>query len=81
MRYRHGYIDMDLLNCVFQLFRTALHWAAKRSHVGLTSFLLNHGADRNIHTTNGDIALDLATHPSIRSLLGDGAGMHTMIHI
>ncbi|KAK2169834.1 hypothetical protein NP493_1172g00013 [Ridgeia piscesae] len=51
---------------------TALHWAAKRGHVGLTSFLLSHGADRNIHTKTGQIALDLATHPNVRSLLGDG---------
>ena len=76
MHYRHGYIDKDLLNCSFvKLFRTALHWAAKRGHVGLTSFLLSHGADRTINTTNGETALDLATHPSVRSLLGDaGAG-------
>ncbi len=50
--------------------RTALHWAAKRGHASTVSMLLQYGADKQVETTKGETALQLAQDPTIRSSLG-----------
>ena len=64
---------VSIIMCVTYLpgvdFRTALHWAAKRGHAGVTEFLVNNGADRSIKTNTGKTALHLATNESVRTLL------------
>ncbi|XP_048762857.1 ankyrin repeat domain-containing protein 40-like [Ostrea edulis] len=49
---------------------TALHWAAKRNHSSLVSYLLLHGADKNIKTNTGEIAVQLTTYMDIKNMLG-----------
>ena len=51
-------------------FRTALHWASKRSHKTIIAYLLSHGADKNLKTRNGEIPADLATDNAVKRLLG-----------
>ncbi|XP_061191166.1 ankyrin repeat domain-containing protein 40-like [Saccostrea echinata] len=49
---------------------TSLHWAAKRNHSGIVSYLLLHGADKYIKTNNGEIASQLSTFSDIKNMLG-----------
>ena len=51
------------------LFRTALHWAAKRNHVTVVRYLLKKGADKEIKNSNGEIAAQLTTMEDIRNIL------------
>lgn len=53
---------------------TAMHWAAKRGHANIVSYLINHGADRNIPTKKGELASSLTDNDEICKLLG---GAHT----
>lgn len=47
-----------------------LHWAAKRGHTSIVSFLLASGADKTIKNDKGQVPLDIATNRPIRELLG-----------
>ncbi|XP_062586901.1 ankyrin repeat domain-containing protein 40-like [Saccostrea cucullata] len=55
---------------------TSLHWAAKRNHSGIVSYLLLHGADKYIKTNNGETASELTTFSDIKNMLG-GTNMET----
>lgn len=52
------------------LFRTCLHWACKRNHKPVVSYLLNSGADQEILTAKDELAVQLTSKPEIRRLLG-----------
>ncbi|XP_013381855.1 ankyrin repeat domain-containing protein 40 [Lingula anatina] len=49
---------------------TALHWAATRGHATIVSFLLNHGADKEIKTNKGETAAQLSENPNVVKMLG-----------
>eukprot|EP00731_Ephydatia_muelleri_P029318 Em0020g962a len=49
--------------------RTALHWACKRGHKEIVTFLLQSGADANIVTHNGEKAVHLAGDPEVATLV------------
>ncbi|KAG2460700.1 ankyrin repeat domain-containing protein 40 [Polypterus senegalus] len=49
---------------------TCLHWACKRNHRQIVSYLLNAGADKEILTAKGERAAQLTSKPDIRKLLG-----------
>ncbi|XP_046369998.1 ankyrin repeat domain-containing protein 40-like [Haliotis rufescens] len=49
---------------------TALHWGAKRNHVSVVKYLMDHGADHTIRTNEGQIAENLTNNQDIRLLLG-----------
>ena len=50
--------------------RSPLHWAAKRGHTSIVSFLLASGADKNIKNDKDQTPLDLTANKTIRELLG-----------
>lgn len=54
------------------VFRTALHWAAKRGHCEIVNILLNHGANSKIEAHKGETPGSLCTNPSALALLGIG---------
>ncbi|GAB0197698.1 ankyrin repeat domain-containing protein 40-like [Grus japonensis] len=49
---------------------TCLHWACKRNHAPVVSCLLDAGADKQILTTQGELAAQLTSKPDIRKILG-----------
>ncbi|XP_067914832.1 ankyrin repeat domain-containing protein 40 [Heterodontus francisci] len=49
---------------------TCLHWACKRGHGQIVSYLLDAGADKNILTNRGESAAGLTAKPEIRTILG-----------
>ncbi|XP_020328142.2 ankyrin repeat domain-containing protein 40-like [Oncorhynchus kisutch] len=49
---------------------TCLHWACKRNHKPVVSYLLNSGADQEILTAKDELAVQLTSKPEIRRLLG-----------
>ncbi|KAK6478340.1 ankyrin repeat domain-containing protein 40-like [Huso huso] len=49
---------------------TCLHWACKRNHRQIVSYLLSAGADKDIFTSKGETAVQLTSKPDIRKLLG-----------
>ncbi|KAL0993168.1 hypothetical protein UPYG_G00104160 [Umbra pygmaea] len=49
---------------------TCLHWACKRNHKQVVSYLLNSGADQEILTAKNELAVQLTSKPEIRRLLG-----------
>ncbi|XP_036407467.1 ankyrin repeat domain-containing protein 40-like [Megalops cyprinoides] len=49
---------------------TCLHWACKRNHGPVVAYLLNSGADKEILTSKGELAVQLTSKPEIRRLLG-----------
>ncbi|XP_014661536.1 PREDICTED: ankyrin repeat domain-containing protein 40-like isoform X2 [Priapulus caudatus] len=49
---------------------TALHWAARRGHDTIVTFLVKHGADPTIKTKNGESVLQISNKETIRKLLG-----------
>ncbi|XP_007907386.1 ankyrin repeat domain-containing protein 40 [Callorhinchus milii] len=49
---------------------TCLHWACKRNHRHLVSYLLSEGADKDILTKNGERAEQLTSKAEIRRMLG-----------
>ncbi|KAL4648169.1 ankyrin repeat domain-containing protein 40 [Arapaima gigas] len=49
---------------------TCLHWACKRNHKSVVAYLLNSGADKDILTCKGELAVQLTSKPDIRRLLG-----------
>lgn len=57
------------------IFRTALHWAAKRGQKDVVSYLLKHGADKKLLTSKEETPLALATKPEVRILLGGEPGV------
>ncbi|KAM9258270.1 ankyrin repeat domain-containing protein 40-like isoform 2-T3 [Cariama cristata] len=50
---------------------TCLHWACKRNHAQVVSCLLEAGADKEILTTEGELAAQLTSKPDIRKILGE----------
>lgn len=55
---------------------TSLHWAAKRNHSSVVSYLLLHGADKCIKTNTGETASQLTSYTDIKNMLG-GANTET----
>jgi len=49
---------------------TPLHWAAKRGHTSIVSFLLASGADKDMYNDKGQTPIELTTNKAIRELLG-----------
>ncbi|MBN3270791.1 ANR40 protein, partial [Polyodon spathula] len=49
---------------------TCLHWACKRNHRQIVSYLLSAGADKDVFTSKGETAAQLTSKPDIRKLLG-----------
>ncbi|KAM9394082.1 ankyrin repeat domain-containing protein 40 [Pholidichthys leucotaenia] len=49
---------------------TCLHWACKRNHKHVVSYLLSCGADRDILTAKDELASQLTSKPEIKRLLG-----------
>ncbi|XP_078082002.1 ankyrin repeat domain-containing protein 40 [Mustelus asterias] len=49
---------------------TCLHWACKRGHGQIVSYLLEAGADKEILTNKGESAARLSMKPEIRAMLG-----------
>ncbi|XP_044926271.1 ankyrin repeat domain-containing protein 40 isoform X3 [Mustela nigripes] len=56
---------------------TCLHWACKRNHGQVVSYLLQSGADKEILTTKGEMPVQLTSRREIRKIMGveedDGA--------
>ncbi|KAJ3601247.1 hypothetical protein NHX12_032220 [Muraenolepis orangiensis] len=49
---------------------TCLHWACKRNHKHIVSYLLDSGADMEIVTAKDELASQLTSKPEIKRLLG-----------
>ncbi|KAM4662138.1 ankyrin repeat domain-containing protein 40 [Discoglossus pictus] len=49
---------------------TCLHWACKRNHFPVVSYLLESGADTNIFTNKGEEPAQLTSRKEIKKLLG-----------
>uniref|UniRef100_A0A3B4T677 Ankyrin repeat domain 40 n=1 Tax=Seriola dumerili TaxID=41447 RepID=A0A3B4T677_SERDU len=49
---------------------TCLHWACKRNHKHIVSFLISYGADKEILTAKDELASQLTSKPEIKRLLG-----------
>ncbi|OCT63049.1 ankyrin repeat domain-containing protein 40 [Xenopus laevis] len=49
---------------------TCLHWACKRNHLHIVSFLLEAGADEDILTSKGERPVQLTSKKDIKRLLG-----------
>ncbi|XP_077415338.1 ankyrin repeat domain-containing protein 40 [Vanacampus margaritifer] len=49
---------------------TCLHWACKRNHKQIVSYLLSCGADKDILTAKDELASQLTSKPEIKRLLG-----------
>ncbi|XP_054614519.1 ankyrin repeat domain-containing protein 40 [Dunckerocampus dactyliophorus] len=49
---------------------TCLHWACKRNHKHIVSYLLSSGADKDILTAKDEMASQLTSKPEIKRLLG-----------
>uniref|UniRef100_A0A3Q2UGW8 Ankyrin repeat domain 40 n=1 Tax=Fundulus heteroclitus TaxID=8078 RepID=A0A3Q2UGW8_FUNHE len=49
---------------------TCLHWACKRNHKHVVSYLLSCGADKEILTAKEELASQLTSKPEIKRLLG-----------
>ncbi|XP_061567314.1 ankyrin repeat domain-containing protein 40 isoform X1 [Cololabis saira] len=49
---------------------TCLHWACKRNHKHVVSYLLSCGADKEILTAKDELASQLTSKPEIKRLLG-----------
>ncbi|KAM9745926.1 ankyrin repeat domain-containing protein 40 [Menidia menidia] len=49
---------------------TCLHWACKRNHKQIVSYLLSCGADKEILTAKDELASQLTSKPEIKRLLG-----------
>ncbi|XP_068923623.1 ankyrin repeat domain-containing protein 40 isoform X2 [Petaurus breviceps papuanus] len=49
---------------------TCLHWACKRNHGQVVSYLLNSGADKEILTTKGEMPVQLTSRKDIRKIMG-----------
>lgn len=62
---------LNKLRCLFNNpSRTCLHWACKRNHKHIVSYLLNCGADKEILTAKDELASQLTSKPEIKRLLG-----------
>lgn len=49
---------------------TCLHWACKRNHEQVVAYLIGSGADKEILTSKGELAVQLTSKRDIRRLLG-----------
>ncbi|KAM5212376.1 ankyrin repeat domain-containing protein 40 isoform 1-T1 [Hipposideros larvatus] len=49
---------------------TCLHWACKRNHGQVVSYLLKSGADKEILTTKGEMPVQLTSRGEIRKIMG-----------
>ena len=63
-------IHSNFLTIYCNLFRTALHWAAKRNHMDVALFLVTNGADKNLESFAKEIPADLSSSPAVLNLLG-----------
>ncbi|KAB0344105.1 hypothetical protein FD754_021031 [Muntiacus muntjak] len=61
-------VDVNSQNEVNGL--TCLHWACKRSHGQVVSFLLISGADKDILTTKGEMPVQLTSRREVRKIMG-----------
>ncbi|XP_042311071.1 ankyrin repeat domain-containing protein 40 isoform X2 [Sceloporus undulatus] len=52
------------------IFETCLHWACKRNHAQVVSYLLDAGADKNILTVKEERPTQLTSKREIRKMLG-----------
>ncbi|XP_023419615.1 ankyrin repeat domain-containing protein 40 isoform X2 [Cavia porcellus] len=50
---------------------TCLHWACKRNHGQVVSYLLKSGADKEILTTKGEMPVQLTSRREIRKIMGE----------
>ncbi|XP_027482416.1 ankyrin repeat domain-containing protein 40 isoform X3 [Zalophus californianus] len=50
--------------------KTCLHWACKRNHGQVVSYLLQSGADKEILTTKGEMPVQLTSRREIRKIMG-----------
>ncbi|KAL8163329.1 UNVERIFIED_CONTAM: Ankyrin repeat domain-containing protein 40, partial [Gekko kuhli] len=50
--------------------RTCLHWASKRNHAEVVSYLLSAGADKEILTVKEERPAQLTSKREIRKMLG-----------
>lgn len=57
-------------NHSFLWYRTCLHWACKRNHGQVVSYLLKSGADKEILTTKGEMPVQLTSRREIRKIMG-----------
>ncbi|XP_043571172.1 ankyrin repeat domain-containing protein 40 [Chiloscyllium plagiosum] len=51
-------------------YRTCLHWACKRGHTQIVSYLLDAGANKDILTNKGESAAQLTMKRELRAMLG-----------
>ncbi|XP_053564440.1 ankyrin repeat domain-containing protein 40 [Bombina bombina] len=49
---------------------TCLHWACKRNHIQVVSYLLESGADKDMFTSKGEKPFELTSKKDIKKLLG-----------
>lgn len=63
--------------CYTFKFRTALHWATKRSHGDIVSYLLEMGADKTVKNNDNQMPSDLSSDSVVRSLLGGEGSYET----
>lgn len=54
----------------YVIFRTALHWACKRNHIGVVQYLIQKGADKSITNGDGNVPSQLTGNAEIRQILG-----------
>ncbi|XP_066472243.1 ankyrin repeat domain-containing protein 40-like [Tiliqua scincoides] len=50
---------------------TCLHWACKRNHIQVVAYLLDAGADKEIATSAGELAVQLTSKKEIRKIMGE----------
>jgi ankyrin repeat protein len=75
---KEGLLNIDILlheQRYMYVFRTALHWAAKRNHSAVVHYLIESGADKTLKNDSGKTPVDLATERS--TLLALGAALDT----
>ncbi|KAJ6660304.1 hypothetical protein lerEdw1_017727 [Lerista edwardsae] len=49
---------------------TCLHWACKRNHIQVVAYLLDSGANKEIATSAGELAVQLTSKREIRKIMG-----------
>ncbi|KAG7255101.1 hypothetical protein CRUP_000432 [Coryphaenoides rupestris] len=62
--------DLDEVQSLVESGVNCLHWACKRNHKHIVSYLLSSGADMEILTAKDELAAQLTSKPEIKRLLG-----------